>query len=178
MLFRHKNLFGAGALIFLERGLDVSGYTSLPLAVVLWSFAAVLFQIWLWHSLSQRVSRTTRLSLSLLCGAILVASIVAAAWYSPISRESSASRDTDAIYQAGTVVGKAIGGRRSPTDATRFLFAEIIQANRLQKTDPFEFQGQILLVEDVSNEFLLNPARSQDGRVLQEVTAKIMGGAE
>jgi hypothetical protein len=38
---------------------------------------------------------------------------------------SATQRDPDAIYQAGVVVGKAFGARRSPTDATSFEFVEV-----------------------------------------------------
>jgi hypothetical protein len=53
-------------------------------------------------------------------------------------------RGEEVIYQAGIVVGRVFGGRRSPTDATLFEFQEITQAGQFNTNAEFEYQGFIL----------------------------------
>lgn len=51
------------------------------------------------------------------------------------------TQTSEEIYQAGVIVGKAYGGRRSPRDATTFEFAEITNCTQLNTTKPFIFNG-------------------------------------
>jgi hypothetical protein len=47
--------------------------------------------------------------------------------------------ESGAIQQAGIVVGKAFGARRSPSDATKFEFVEITNCAQFNTNEPFTY---------------------------------------
>jgi hypothetical protein len=78
------------------------------------------------------------------------------------------------IKQAGIVVGKAFGARRSPTDATIFEFEEITNSQQFNYNAPFEYQGHTLRLIHAETITGLNVSRPQDGRIISRVKAKIL----
>jgi hypothetical protein len=88
------------------------------------------------------------------------------------------TRGPDVISQAGAVVGRVFGGRRSPTDATVYEFVEITNANQLNPSAPFAYAGQMLVLQSVRSRVGLDISRSQDGMVYGGVVAKVVGKAD
>jgi hypothetical protein len=79
----------------------------------------------------------------------------------------------DAV-QAGVVVGKAFGGRRSPNDATTFEFLEITHAQQFNPREPFEYQGIKLLFQSAQSRAGMTSSRPQDGMIYGGVIAKVL----
>jgi hypothetical protein len=88
------------------------------------------------------------------------------------SRPPVASDDN--IYQAGVVVGKVFGGRRSPNDATLFEFQEITHANQFNLGAEFEYQGYILKMISYSGRGGFVPTRPEDGTIVIRLEAKVV----
>jgi hypothetical protein len=85
------------------------------------------------------------------------------------------SQATDGVItQAGVVVGKVFGGRRSPNDATVFEFVEITNANQFNPTQPFQFNGVTLLFQSTRSRVGLNIARPDAGMTYGGVVAKVI----
>jgi hypothetical protein len=85
-----------------------------------------------------------------------------------------AQRPVDAVFQAGAIVGKVYGGRRSPTDATLFEFREIAQAGQFNMNEEFEYDGYVLKAIRINSRTGLNTSRPQDGTILEGVIAKVI----
>jgi len=85
------------------------------------------------------------------------------------------SQATDGVItQAGVVVGKVFGGRRSPNDATTFEFVEITNANQFNPTQPFQFNGVTLAFQSTKSRVGLNIARPDAGMTYGGVVAKVI----
>jgi hypothetical protein len=84
---------------------------------------------------------------------------------------------SDVIIQAGAVVGKVFGGRRSPTNATIYEFTEITNTNQFNARTGFEYDGQLLVIQSVMSRIGLDISRPQDGMIYGGVTAKVVGSA-
>lgn len=82
--------------------------------------------------------------------------------------------DADHIYQAGSVVGRVYGGRRSPIDSTVFEFVEITHAGSLNYKEPFQYQGTTLKMVSVENKFDALGGRFQEGTIYQKFIAKVV----
>jgi hypothetical protein len=80
----------------------------------------------------------------------------------------------DTIYQAGIVVGKVFGGRRTPNDATLFEFKEITQASQFNINAEFEYQGYILKPISFYSHVGLTSSRPQDGTIITGLLAKVV----
>lgn len=93
---------------------------------------------------------------------------------SPAQPHKATTNKSDAIYQAGIIVGRAFGARRLPTDATVFEFVEITHASQFNLAESFEYQGLILKVLSVDTKIGLMSSRPEDGTILQKITAKII----
>lgn len=87
-------------------------------------------------------------------------------------------RGSDVISQAGAAVGKVFGGRRSPADATVYEFVEITNANQLNPSAPFAYEGQLLVLKSVRSRVGLDISRPQDGMVYGGVVANVVGKAD
>jgi hypothetical protein len=85
--------------------------------------------------------------------------------------------EPDVIYQAGVIVGKVFGGRRSPTDATMYEFIEIKNVNQLNAQAQFEYDGQMLAILSARSRIGLDLSRSQDGMVYGGVIARVTAKA-
>jgi hypothetical protein len=92
----------------------------------------------------------------------------------PAQSHKAVARDKEAIYQAGIIVGKAFGARRSPTDATVFEFVEITHASQFNPAEFFQYQNLSLKVLTIETKIGLMSSRPEDGTILQKVTAKII----
>jgi hypothetical protein len=93
----------------------------------------------------------------------------------PASPSSTPDKKTEnVIIQDGIQVGAPIGGRRSPTDATRFVFSEINHAQQFNINEPFEYEGRTLKIEHIDTMVGLMSSRPQDGMILENVTAKVL----
>lgn len=82
--------------------------------------------------------------------------------------------NSEAITQAGIVVGQAFGARRSPTDATRFEIVEITHAQSLNWEEPIEYQGITLQIEHYDESTGMDSSRPQDGRLFKGITARVI----
>jgi hypothetical protein len=94
-------------------------------------------------------------------------------FYTPPPQRSKDDRGD--VYQAGIVVGKAFGARRSPTDATAYTFVEITHASQLDMGAPIEFNGLILRIKLVNMKSGVTSNRPEEGTIYEGVTAVIIG---
>jgi len=92
----------------------------------------------------------------------------------PSQPHKAEARDMDAIYQAGILVGKVYGARRSPTDATVFEFVEITHASQLNTADVIQYQNYSLRILTLDTKIGMMSSRPEDGTIFQKITAKII----
>jgi|ERR1700722_8023218 hypothetical protein len=85
----------------------------------------------------------------------------------------NSQNDPDHIWQDGTVVATAVGGRRSPTDASQFLFVEITHAQQFNPGRTFHYKGQQLALVHYDGRVGLDSSRPGDGTVYTNLIAKI-----
>ncbi len=76
-----KTLIGSAITALGGLGVQLSGYTNLPLAIALWTIAGILFLWWLWHSLPERPLQRKFMGPVILFGVCFVGMIVASVWY-------------------------------------------------------------------------------------------------
>lgn len=82
--------------------------------------------------------------------------------------------DEDHIYQGGIVVGKVVGGRRSPEDATLFEFEEIDDCRQFNTTQPFTYEGIDLIYIKDQDDALIDIARPADSPIRWGVSARVV----
>ncbi len=82
--------------------------------------------------------------------------------------------DSGTILQAGAVVGKAFGARRSPNDATRFEFVEITNCDQLNTGSPFTYSGIRMLFVSEKESIMMLVGRQKDSPIRFGVTARVM----
>jgi hypothetical protein len=85
--------------------------------------------------------------------------------------------DLEVIHQAGAVVGKVFGARRSPTDAMVYEFTEIKNSSQFNAQAGFEYDGLMLAIQSVRSRVGLDISRPQDGMVYGGVIARVVGKA-
>jgi hypothetical protein len=90
----------------------------------------------------------------------------------PVGPQNS-QNDPGHIWQDSVVVGTVIGGRRSPTDASQFLFDEITHAQQFNPGRTFHFTGVRLMLVHTESITDLMSNRPQDGRILTNVVARV-----
>jgi hypothetical protein len=86
----------------------------------------------------------------------------------------SPAHDIDHIYQAGAIVGKVFGARRSPTDATIYEFVEITQAGQFNLAEQFAYKEFILAAQSAESVTGVDSSRPQDGKIIKKMVAKII----
>ena len=118
---KNRHLIWAIIVFLFALGLELSGYTNMPLAIIIWSIAAVLFAVWLWNSLPEKPFQRKFMAPLILIGFGIVCVIGGVIWYYVIS-DKALSRELQyglsAIYQ----------------EDNELTFKEI--ADRWEKSDP------------------------------------------
>jgi hypothetical protein len=82
--------------------------------------------------------------------------------------------DSGNVTQAGVIVGKAFGARRSPTDATVFEFTEITNCGSLNTDAPFFYDGVNLQFIKERDSVMMLMGRAQDSPIRFGVVAKVL----
>jgi hypothetical protein len=85
--------------------------------------------------------------------------------------------DLEVIREAGAVVGKVFGARRSPTDAMIYEFTEVKNSSQFNAQAGFEYDGLMLAIQSVRSRVGLDISRPQDGMVYGGVIARVVGKA-
>lgn len=93
MVAKHKALIFAVISVLFWGGLEVSGYTNLPLAIGLWAIAGGLFLWWLWHYLPENPFQRKFMGPLILIGVGVVCIAGGGVWYLTTA-DRRASNDT------------------------------------------------------------------------------------
>ncbi|MFT7570218.1 MAG: hypothetical protein ACI9JL_001245 [Paracoccaceae bacterium] len=100
MLAKYRYPLAAIVLFLAERGLDVSGYTNLPLAVILWFMAGALAVIWIWSWLPEKPFRRKYMGPLILLVVSFVGVGTAVVWFSRLAeREKSQEVVQNLLFQ-------------------------------------------------------------------------------
>jgi hypothetical protein len=82
--------------------------------------------------------------------------------------------EPDAIYQAGVIVGRAFGARRSPTDATIYTFIEISHADQMNLWAPFSYDGVNMVMRTTESCDGVASDRPSAGKICYNIVAKVL----
>lgn len=95
----------------------------------------------------------------------------------PASQPASRTREDDAIYQNGRVVGRALDARVDD-EAREIHFGEIFGSDELLLPEDCEFRTYRILIQHVGFAAREDRGAAHKGRVLREAVAEILGFRE
>lgn len=96
---------------------------------------------------------------------------------SPTQQEFSGSREDDALYQDGRIVGRALDARVDQ-EAREIHFGEIFNSDELLLPEDCEYRNYRLLIQHVGFASREERGAAHKGRVLKTVVAEILGFRE
>ena len=96
----------------------------------------------------------------------------------PLPKDTDRSRDPDAIYQNGAVVGKVIAPRIA-LNQSKIYFEQLQNAGKLDQSKPFEYRDFELKIGKVDSyiEMLVSSASGVATNVYQHVVCDIVGNS-